>query len=227
MTVLLLAHGSADPRHAADITAIADRLRRRLSRPVATAYLDHCGPRVSDVRLPAGPVLVVPLLLAPGFHAKQDVPAAVAQLRERHGAPVTQGPAPLLTGGAAWAGDLIALARQRYRGFETLLVTAGSSDPEVAAGWRETEDRWGTRVRYLSGTGPRLAEEELTDRTVIVPALLARGHFSDRLAATAKASPATLADPLGSWQVFDDELVSLCQVPARQPGTPLPMATLP
>ncbi|MFC1416292.1 sirohydrochlorin chelatase [Streptacidiphilus cavernicola] len=57
-TLLLVAHGSRDPRHAATVTDLAARVRAlRPGLPVEVGYLDHCAPRISQVlaRLDATP----------------------------------------------------------------------------------------------------------------------------------------------------------------------------
>lgn len=89
--VVLLAHGSPNPRHAEDIEALADRVRRRLpgreGEPVprvTVAYLDHHPPTPSQALAeqdePATTVAVLPLLLAPGYHLTNDVPQALRDL---------------------------------------------------------------------------------------------------------------------------------------------------
>lgn len=81
LTVLLVAHGSRDPRAAASTEALARAVRRsRRDWDVRASYLDHAGPRPLDVlsALPAGSrVVVVPLLLTAAYHGRVDVPAVV------------------------------------------------------------------------------------------------------------------------------------------------------
>jgi sirohydrochlorin ferrochelatase len=85
MTLTLLAHGSPDPRHARDVAALSGRLQVAGLRSRA-AYLDHDDPSPSAaarrlVEAGATSTTVVPLLLAPAYHARVDVPAAVAAMR--------------------------------------------------------------------------------------------------------------------------------------------------
>jgi len=70
--VYLLAHGSADARHAADVAAIAERLGGG-ARP---CFLDLNGPALAEAADEPG--VVVPLLFSPGYHVQVDVGAAVA-----------------------------------------------------------------------------------------------------------------------------------------------------
>ena len=77
MTLVLVAHGSADPRAALQTRALA-----RAVGGVA-AFLDHAGPRpasvLRDLSL-AGhrSAVVVPLLLTSAYHGRVDLPAALA-----------------------------------------------------------------------------------------------------------------------------------------------------
>ena len=78
--VVLVAHGSRDPRAAEATSALARAVRR--ARPeweVRAAYLDHAGPRPLDVlaALPGRHAVVVPLLLTKAYHGRVDIPAVL------------------------------------------------------------------------------------------------------------------------------------------------------
>jgi sirohydrochlorin ferrochelatase len=79
--VVLVAHGSRDPRAAAATESLARAVRRAHPRWLVHAtYLDHAGPRPLDVltSLPAGTrAVVVPLLLTAAYHGRVDVPAVL------------------------------------------------------------------------------------------------------------------------------------------------------
>ena len=78
--VVLVAHGSRDPRAAEATEALARAVRREHpSWEVHAAYLDHAGPRPLDVLagLPGRRAVVVPLLLTKAYHGRVDVPAVV------------------------------------------------------------------------------------------------------------------------------------------------------
>lgn len=99
--VVLLAHGSPDPRHGRDIEALAARVRDVLPEPLHVAYLDHQGPsphELADRLPPVCEVVVVPLLLAAGHHQRVDVPDAAAVLAGGRPLSVTRvlGPDPLI-----------------------------------------------------------------------------------------------------------------------------------
>lgn len=82
LAVVLVAHGSRDPRAAESTEALARAVRRvRPGWDVRAAYLDHAGPRPLAVlaSLPAGSrAVIVPLLLTSAYHGRVDVPAIVS-----------------------------------------------------------------------------------------------------------------------------------------------------
>ena len=77
-TLILTAHGSADPRSSATTRAVAERIR--LLRPgldVRVAFCEKSTPNLRDVLAGLrGPAVVTPLLLASAFHARVDLPDA-------------------------------------------------------------------------------------------------------------------------------------------------------
>lgn len=81
--VLLVAHGSADPRAAASTRALARAVAaQRPGLDVRTSYLDHAGPRPDRVlldmqRLGHRSAVVVPLLLTSAFHGRVDLPGVI------------------------------------------------------------------------------------------------------------------------------------------------------
>ena len=66
--IILLAHGSPDPRHATGIAALATRVAAVGEAAVHVAYLDHHGPTPADAARAAGRGVVVPALLSSGYH---------------------------------------------------------------------------------------------------------------------------------------------------------------
>jgi sirohydrochlorin ferrochelatase len=84
VAVVLVAHGSRDPRAAAATSALARAVR--VARPdwdVYASYLDHAGPRPLDVLASLGRrrAVVVPLLLTAAYHGRVDVPAVLEAAR--------------------------------------------------------------------------------------------------------------------------------------------------
>lgn len=190
MTTVLLAHGSPDPRHAATL----ERLRERVAGPLRDAakgetrlvYIEHDHPRPHDL----GPTLtdevtVVPMLVTPAFHARVDVPAAVRALGAA-GAPVRVAPAlggdPLLLD----AVDERLVAAGHAVDQPVLLVAGGSSSGQAGQSIRtllDTHPRAGWLTMTLAA--PRAGA---TTGRVVVPATLAEGVLHDKVAALAQAA---------------------------------------
>ena len=88
--LVALAHGSRDPRSAETITALVDEVRAmRPDLRVEPAFLELAKPSfgtVVDRLVRAGydEIVVVPLLLTEAYHAKVDVPRAIAEASARH-----------------------------------------------------------------------------------------------------------------------------------------------
>ncbi|MFF9915300.1 sirohydrochlorin chelatase [Streptomyces sp. NPDC013457] len=146
--LLVIAHGSRDPRHAATVHALvreAGSLRPGLR--VETAFLDFNLPSVPGVldRLAAEgvrDVVALPLLLTRAFHAKADIPAVLRQapagLRIRQAGVL--GPSPLLV--AAVQRRLFEAGLKAADRSSTGLVptSAGSTDPAATTAWRRAVD---------------------------------------------------------------------------------------
>ncbi|KOX29775.1 MULTISPECIES: sirohydrochlorin chelatase [Streptomyces] len=214
--LLVVAHGSRDPRHAATVHALVRRVGAlRPEVRVETGFLDFNVPSVQGVleSLDAEgvrDVVALPLLLTRAFHAKADIPAVLAaappRLRVRQAEVL--GPSPLL---------LTALERRLYEAGLTpadksstgvVLASAGSSDPEaiaviadIAREWRHTG--WcAVRPAFASASLPRTEDavrrlrERGCARVAVAPYVLAPGFLPDRIARGA-AGADVLADVLG------------------------------
>jgi sirohydrochlorin ferrochelatase len=173
--LILVAHGSADPRAAAAIGELMPLVARRatkrgLSVPdLRVAYLGHAAPSVPQVMRAFGPdarVTVLPLLLTAAYHSKTDLPRVLARTRARvtYGEPL--GPHPLLL--RALERHLPAVALDNPAEVGVVLAAAGSSDPEanatvarLAAQWQARTGWQAVRPAYASpaatGQGSRAA----------------------------------------------------------------------
>ncbi|MFF2656514.1 sirohydrochlorin chelatase [Kitasatospora sp. NPDC058032] len=207
--LLLIAHGSRDPRHAAAVAALVAQVRAlRPGLDVATAYLDHCAPRIPQVLDRLGPATVaVPLLLNRAFHAKHDIPAALRAAGADLPVADVLGPSPLLLSALdrrlTEAAPALASPAARAR-TGVVLAAAGSSDPAadaatraVAAEWRRTRGWAAVEVAYASAGGPRvpdavaaLRRTPAVDRVAVSPYLLAPGLLPDRIAEAATEAAA-------------------------------------
>ncbi|MFD5085717.1 sirohydrochlorin chelatase [Kitasatospora sp. NPDC058406] len=213
--LLLIAHGSRDARHAATVADLVARVRAlRPGLDVATAYLDHCAPRIPQVVSRLGSAAVaVPLLLNRAFHAKHDIPAALRAAGAGLPTADVLGPSPLLLAALdrrlTEAGPELASAAVRAR-TGVVLAAAGSSDPAadaatraVAAEWRRTRGWAAVEVAYASADGPRVPDALAAlrragaRRTAVAPYLLAPGRLPDRIAGAAHGAD-LLADVLGA-----------------------------
>ncbi|MFC5145748.1 sirohydrochlorin chelatase [Streptomyces aureoversilis] len=220
--LLLVAHGSRDPRHAATVLEL--RARVAAARPglrVEVGFLDFCVPSVPRVleRLAAEgvrDVVAVPLLLTRAFHAKADIPAVLrAATAGLPGLSVTRaqvlGPAPLLTAALERRLRQAGLPLGDRRPTGVVLASAGSSDPEanaviadIAREWRRTG--WcAVRPAFASASPPHVADAvralraEGARRVAVAPYVLAPGRLPDRIARGAVEGGAdVLADVLGA-----------------------------
>jgi sirohydrochlorin ferrochelatase len=222
MTLLLTAHGSRDPRSAANARAVAARVARlRPGLDVRLAFCEHNAPNLVDVlgRCPEGAV-VAPLLLADAYHARVDIPAQIA----RSGVDVAQ---------AHVLGEdprLISLLRQRVTDVGVsrhddrvgvLVAAIGSSDPLANARTRQVAPRllagtsWaGATTAFVSRPEPSLAEaagrlrRQGARRVVIAPWFLAPGLLPDRVRRFADGAGLALAAPLGAHRLVAETVLS-------------------
>jgi sirohydrochlorin ferrochelatase len=182
----LVAHGSADPRFAATVDAVATRVRRlRPDLEVRVGYLEHGPPHVADV---AAGAVVVPLLLTSGYHVLVDLPQQAPGSRVA----AAVGPDPLLAGALADR-----LAGAGYSGGPVVMAAAGSADERSLAEARlageQLADRLGAEVTtaFVSAGEPRLADVQ---PAAVASYLIAPGAFHD---ACGRAGADVVADPLG------------------------------
>ena len=182
-----MAHGSQDPRFAATVDAIAVRVRAlRAGLDVRVGYLEHGPPHAADVATGA---IVVPLLLASGYHVLVDLPAQAPGARVA----TAVGPDPRLATAMA---DRLREAGWNGRG-RVVLAAAGSSDPraldDARLAGRQLSDRLRVDVTtaFVSAGSPRLAG--LRPATVAAY-LVAPGAFHDACVA---CGAAVVSAPIG------------------------------
>ncbi|WP_397351791.1 sirohydrochlorin chelatase [Nonomuraea gerenzanensis] len=230
--LVAVAHGSRDPRAAATVAALLDRV----PLDVRVAYLDHCAPTLGQALTGLREAVVLPLLLTEAYHSRVDLPAALNEvrareprLRVRYGH--TLGPHPLL---------LTALERRLGEAgvpagdpdTAVVLVSAGSSDAranavvaETARAWRRS-GWWTVTPAYASAASPTPAEAVASlvragaPRVVVAPYLLAPGYFADKVRRDTLAAGASLvADVLGASPELVDVLLERYEAAQRQPVT--------
>ena len=204
--VVLLSHGSADPRARLACDLLARRVGHRLGAYVAQATMDLDRPRLDGaINYLASKgihdLIVVPMLLTTAYHATQDVPAfakstqvAYPQARVTVSAPL--GADPYLLRGL----DAVLKAAGYRPNPQTAVVLASAGSSYAAARSRHAAlalewptHGWGaSAVAFASGPGPRVqdAVNELRfagyDEVCVAPFLIAPGMLSQRIAAGAR-----------------------------------------
>lgn len=195
MTPALVAtsHGTSSPAGQRAVAALVEAVRRRLPHvEVHDAFVDVQEPTPDDVLARLGrPAVVVPLLLAPGFHVRVDVARAAS--------------APGCDAAATLAPDdrLVGVLVRRLLEAGAcdedvvVLASAGSSDHAAQACFEDVARDLSAAigqmvpVGYVGGTGRPLADVvaaarvDGSDRRVVAASLLmAPGFFQDRVAAS-------------------------------------------
>lgn len=211
--LVLVAHGSRDPRAVATMHRLVDRVRAlRPGLPVHLGHVELNEPLLPDTlaALQDQEAVLVPLLLSRGYHVKQDIPAmaAASRVRARFAAPL--GPHPLLVE-TLWARLVEAGWRPppteaERRSSSVVLAAAGSRDPDAAVDVRRTArllaERLGVPVvpAYASAAAPTVAEAVRAlaargrHRVAVASYFTAPGRFAT---ACAEAAPWIAAAPLG------------------------------
>jgi sirohydrochlorin ferrochelatase len=202
--LLGVAHGSRDPAAQATIgELLAEVARQAPGITVRAAFVQHAEPSLAGALAsdPLGPLVIVPLLLAAGYHLGNDIGEAAG----RAGVPVAAplGPDPRLV--AALASRLAAAGAPDQA--PVVLAAAGSADPRATAATREQAAllaecrRAPVLAAYASAGRPTVPEAiaGLTARTggpvAVAAYLLAPGLFHDRLR---HSGAAWVSGPLGA-----------------------------
>jgi sirohydrochlorin ferrochelatase len=217
-TLVLAAHGSADPRSAANARAVANQIRfMRPGLRVRVAFCDLNSPRLEDVVTPDA--VVTPFLLADAYHARIDIPRQIAGC----GATVRQ---------ADVLGEddrLVAVLHERLADvgvsvrdphLGVLVVAIGSTHAAANARTALVADKLmaGTRwacatTAFATGPSASLAQaaNELRHRgarhVVIAPWFLAPGRLTDRVATYAARDGITMAAPLGAHRLVAETVL--------------------
>lgn len=217
--LLLVAHGSRDPRAQRAVHRATDRVRSQLPAvSVRTAFLDFAdpGPVEALVRMAdtgSCQIVVVPFLMTAAYHVHVDLPAAVREASDlRPGLQVRTAPAlgpdPRLLD-AADRRVRETGARPGDPSLGTVIVAAGSSDPTATATVRQLTDSYATTrgswtviPAFASQASPTPAEALQTLRTdghrtlLVVSYLLAPGRFQDMLDGCASEPDVSVTAPL-------------------------------
>lgn len=177
--IILLAHGSPDPRSGIAMRRFAKKLERQIGTATDIAFLDHEGPTLTEASKNSDPreVLVVPMLFSNAFHARVDVPSAMEDAGLHNVLPPIGNPLKILR-------KLISNAET-----DVLVVAAGTSDRNAqkafeAAVILASKGLSGRAdIAFVTGREKNLKTELATLRNpeafTIIPWLLAEGRLLD------------------------------------------------
>ncbi|MFJ8590439.1 sirohydrochlorin chelatase [Streptomyces sp. NPDC093598] len=208
--LVVVAHGSRDPRALSTVSALLDRVRAlRPDVPVHLGHIELNAPLLPDTLAALGDreAVLVPLLLSRGYHVKQDIPemAAASPARTHLAAPL--GPHPLLVDALQARLSEAGWGATPRRTSAVVLAAAGSRDPDAKTDTARTAHLLAARLgvpvipAYASAATPTVQEAVRT--------LLARGRRHIALASyftapgrfateCAQKAPWTAAAPLGT-----------------------------
>ncbi|WP_432479216.1 sirohydrochlorin chelatase [Nocardioides sp. GXQ0305] len=220
--LVALAHGSRDPRSAATIGTLVDEVKAlRPDLTIEKAFLELSRPSFQTVvdrlvRKGHDEIVVVPLLLSEAYHAKVDVPRAVAEAAERHEGLSIR--ATDVLGLGTQLLDILdlrmreALRASRVRELDALVVAAaGSSDALANQAVARLARLWGTRHKlpvtaaFASAAPPATGEAVRAFRVegrrhiAVASLFLAPGFLPDRARELAlEAGAVAVSEPLGA-----------------------------
>jgi sirohydrochlorin ferrochelatase len=227
--VLLLSHGSRDPRTAYVVSELVWAVESATGMTARAAYLDFAQPDATSAlrQLAAdgfASVRVVPLLFTPGYHVTHDVPRVVAASGVTGRIDVSVAPPLLAGGGRRRALLLTALADRLIQAGSDgdcdglVLASAGSSSREARLCVErlacDLERAHGIPVELAFASAgnrsPLQALEALSERGTRRPAVsslfVAPGRLTDLVTAACPDVP--VADPLGVSPAFVGLLVA-------------------
>ncbi len=223
-TLVLTAHGSRDPRSAANAEAVADRLARmRPDLDVRLAFLELNAPNFVDVLagLPdSRRAVVAPLLLASAYHARLDIPKQIAQAGA-HG--IRQ---------ADVLGEddrLVTVLRERLtevgvspldEDLGVIVVAIGSSNLAANARTAKVASRLAIGTRWAAATTAFATRPEASvdraaehlrrrgaSRLIFAPWFLAPGLITDGVSNYARDNDIPMAAPLGAHRLVAETVL--------------------
>ncbi|MGC4932832.1 sirohydrochlorin chelatase [Gordonia sp. DT30] len=213
-TLLLVAHGSRDPRFGDTARRVRDAVAQRLPHvEVRLSYLGLDEPTVADsISSVDGELVIVPLLLAPGYHSEIDLPRIVAAESTPAAVVITD-----VIGQASLTSALADRLAQAGPGdSDGILVTAvGSSNPAAALVVRRRAIELSTRLHRPVDVvfATQLGQDEIklrgalrrlsaagAHRIALSPYFLSAGLLIERVeeALDRLAPGALVAGPLGA-----------------------------
>ncbi|MFI2377353.1 sirohydrochlorin chelatase [Streptomyces sp. NPDC018964] len=237
-SLVVVAHGSRDPRALGTVRRLLDHVRAlRPGLPVHLGHIELNAPLLPDTlaELDAhgtGAAVLVPLLLSRGYHVKRDIPEMAAGARSHTCVAAPLGPHPLLVDAlharlteAGWRTPADEATR---RASGVVLAAAGSRDPESRVDTGRTArllaDRLGVPVipAYASAAAPTVpdAVRALAARgrhhVAVASYFTAPGRFATECAA---AAPGIASAPLGTHPAMAHLILHRYDQALRTPST--------
>ncbi len=203
--LILLSHGSRNPRAHAGVEELAAATAGLLGDAVASVRVAHLDfdPERTLARVAVGvdEAVVVPLLFAGGFHARHDVPQELAGAEEATGARLRM--ADILGAGEDVADLLAALVRgQAAPDARVVLYSVGSSLAQAQDNVRALvpmiAERTGREVEFISATNMERSVADAVaeyDPVHLLPLFVTDGLLLD-LAYRALGETSTASGPL-------------------------------
>ncbi len=204
--VVLLSHGSSDPRSRLANDLLSRRVGHRLNAAVSLASLDHDKARLDGAvaylqERDITEVVVVPLLLNVAYHATSDVPKQTIAVKVSYPGIKLRVARPVGADATLLKGLDAVLKASGFRPSPdtgVVLASAGSSFESARARHAALALEWrshgwgGSAVAFASGPGPRVADAVKTlrdsdmERIVVAPFVIAPGVLSHRIASEAR-----------------------------------------
>jgi sirohydrochlorin ferrochelatase len=221
--LVVVAHGSRDPRALSTVRALLERVReRRPGLPVHLGHIELNAPLLPDTLAGLGgrEAVLVPLLLSRGYHIKRDIPEMAAASDVHARVADALGPHPLLVDAlyarlveAGWRAPADEGTR---RASAVVLAAAGSRDPESRVDTGRTAellaDRLGVPVvpAYATTSAPtvpdaiRALAASGRHRVAVASYFTAPGRFATECA---EAAPWIASAPLGTHPAMGELLL--------------------
>jgi sirohydrochlorin ferrochelatase len=212
--VVLLAHGSRDPRSSDAVRSFVEMLPERgVHYSVHAAFLDHNRPTLQEVvdALPHHErhVVVVPMLLSAAFHAKSDVPAAISGLSTTRSVVTTAPVGSISTLATAAAAELEGPIVLAFSGTSDPLAQADlqalASDLAAARGAAVT-------VGYVTQAEPDVSTAIATSgATGVLTYTLWPGMFTDRVRIASEEAGLPCSKALWQHDALPDAVIALVE----------------
>ncbi|MEU9054534.1 sirohydrochlorin chelatase [Streptomyces sp. NPDC048384] len=236
--LVVVAHGSRDPRALSTVRALLDKVRAlRPGLPVHLGHIELNEPLLPDTLAALGTreAVLVPLLLSRGYHVKRDIPEMAAEADVHARVAPALGPHPLLVE-ALYARLVEAGWRNRMdeptrRASAVVLAAAGSRDPDSKVDTARTAhllaNRLGVPVipAYATTATPTVPEAITAlaargrTRVAVASYFTAPGRFATECAETA---PWIAAAPLGTHPAMAKLILHHYDRTVRTPATTAP-----